>query len=66
MQIVVIADNLGGGNRIWVTLKHDIDSPNTFMVALHLGDVAAALQLTNLYRYGDGDTLNDINFCSLN
>jgi hypothetical protein len=33
-----------------------------FYAALHINDLAAAIQLANLYRYGDGDALNNMKF----
>ncbi|KFY09708.1 hypothetical protein V491_08024 [Pseudogymnoascus sp. VKM F-3775] len=36
-----------------------------FYAALHIDDLAAALKLANLYRYGDGDALNNMKFADM-
>lgn len=36
-----------------------------FYAALCIDDLAAALQLANIYRYGDGNALNNMKFADM-
>ncbi|KFX87762.1 hypothetical protein V490_08036 [Pseudogymnoascus sp. VKM F-3557] len=36
-----------------------------FYAELRTGDLAAALQLANIYRYGDGNVLNNMKFADM-